>query len=260
MSINIDKNDNSGIKASLKELGLKEKEALVYLALLELGEVGSSKIVKKTGLHGQFIYNSLETLEQKGLVQHIVKHGRKKFSAKNPKTLVGMIDRQKRMAEEVAEKLNEMILIPTRNEFEVFQGKESYTTHEFDLLNLAPGNSELLIIGGAGDKFSENMGEEIKTYEKLRLAKKISTRYIGSEDQKEYLGKSKRSRKIFDYRVLPGLFTGMVNTNIWPEAIGFNIFGEPVTNFTISSRVIAGSYKQFFETLWKIAKQYESES
>jgi len=151
-----------------------------------------------------------------------------------------------------AEKLNEMILLPARNEFEVFQGKESYVAHEFDLLNQASANCEILIIGGAGDKFSENMGDDQKAYEKLRLAKNISVRYLGSVNQKEYLEKNKK-RNLFGYRVLPGLFTGMVNTNIWPEAIGFNIFGEPVTNFTISSAVIAGSYKQFFETLWKLA-------
>jgi sugar-specific transcriptional regulator TrmB len=254
MSINIDKNENSEIRANLKSLGLREKEAAVYLALLELGEVGSSKVVKKTGLHGQFIYASLESLEQKGLAQHVVKRGRKKFSAKNPKMLVQLIDRQKRIAEEVAEKLNEMILIPARNEFEVFQGKESYVAHEFDLLNQSPDGCELLIIGGAGDKFSENMGDEIKRYEKLRVMKKITVRYIGSADQKEYLEKNNKTRLFFKYRVLPGMFTGMVNTNIWPGAIGFNIFGEPVTNFTISSSVIAGSYKQFFETLWKLAK------
>ncbi len=252
MSINIDKNENGEIKADLKSLGLGEKEGIVYVALLGLGETGSSKIIKKTELHGQFVYTALESLEQKGLVQHLLKRGRKKFSAKNPKMLVQLIDRQKRMAEEVAEKLNEMILIPARNEFEVFQGKESYMAHELDLLNQAPEECELLIIGGAGDKFSENMEDEIRAYEKIRLAKKISIRYLGSADQKEHLEKSKKTRQFFNYHVLPGLFTGMVNTNIWPEAIGFNIFGEPVTNFTISSRVIAGSYKQFFETLWKL--------
>ncbi|HLM83642.1 MAG TPA: helix-turn-helix domain-containing protein [Candidatus Bathyarchaeia archaeon] len=255
MSINIDKNKNSEIRANLKSLGLGEKETIVYVALLALGETGSSKIIKNTGLHGQFVYTALESLEQKSLVQYIEKRGRKKFSAKNPKMLVQLIDQQKRIAEEVADKLNEMILIPTRNEFEIFQGKESYVAHEFDLMNQAPEKCELLIIGGMGDKFSENMGDEIRAYEKMRRAKKITVRYLGSADQKEYLEKNKKSRQFFDYRVLPGLFTGMVNTNIWPGAIGFNIFGEPVTNFTISSAVIAGSYKQFFETLWKLASR-----
>jgi hypothetical protein len=46
----------------------------------------------------------------------------------------------------------------------------------------------------------------------------------------------------------------MVNTNIWPDSIGFNIFGQPVTSFVISNPIIAGSYKQFFETLWNMAK------
>jgi predicted transcriptional regulator len=252
MSISIDKKGNGDFEADLKSLGLLKKEAEVYLALLSLGEVGSSKIIKKTGLHGQFVYSSLETLEQKGLVQYIVKRGRRKFSAKNPKTLVQLIDRQKRTAEEIAEKLNALMVIPSRNEFEVFQGAESYIAQEFDLLAGAPVGCELLIIGGSGDRFHENMGSDIKGYEKLRRDKKITVRYLGSEDQREYLAKNKKNRSDFDYRILPGLFTGMVNTNVWPEAISLNIFGEPVTKFVISSSVVAGSYRQFFETLWKL--------
>lgn len=255
MSKIVDKNENDDISLDLKSLGLGDKEIAVYIALLGFGEVGSSKIVKKTGLHGQFVYNALDSLEQKNLVGHVIKHGRKKFSAKNPRVLERLAEHQKRIAQGVAEKLNRLMVLPQEQEYEVFQGKESYIAHEFELLEKAEEESELLIIGGSGDEFFQNMGDEIKQYEKLRIRKKIKVRYIGSQDQLEYLVNNAKDRQLFEYKILPGLFTGMVNTNVWANAIGFNMFGEPVTSFIIYNPVLAGSYKQFFETLWKLAKK-----
>jgi sugar-specific transcriptional regulator TrmB len=244
--------ENKKILTDLQSLGLKEKESLVYLALLELGEVGTAKIIKKSTLHGQYVYDALESLEEKGLVQHMIKNGRKKFIAKNPNTLVGLIDRQKVIASTVAEKLKEVMILPPHQHFETYQGNESYLTYEFEILKNAPDGSELLVIGGAGDNFATVMGKNLYEYERLRIEKKISIRYIGSENQKKEMLQSKNHREFFEYKILPGLFTGMVNTNIWPNSIGFNIFGSPVTAFSISNPVIAGSYKQFFETLWKL--------
>lgn len=255
MSKTIDKIENNDVESDLKSLGLGEKEIVVYIALLGLGEVGSSKIVKKTGLHGQFVYNALDSLEQKGLVGHAIKHGRKKFSAKNPKVLERLAEHQKRIAHNVAEKLNQMMVVPEDQEYEVFQGQESYVVHELELLEQAEESSELLIIGGSGDEFIQHMAEELGRYERIRVRKKIKVRYIGSEDQVVYLKNNAKNRELFEYRILPGLFTGMVNTNIYPTAIGFNMFGQPVTSFVIYNPVIAGSYKQFFETLWRLAKK-----
>ena len=54
--------------------------------------MGSSKIVATTKLHGQFVYNALATLEEKGLVKHSVVNGRKKFQANTPERLSQLID------------------------------------------------------------------------------------------------------------------------------------------------------------------------
>lgn len=250
-----DKKEEERVFSELQVLGLSDKEALVYVSLLKLGEVGSSKIIKNAELHGQYVYQALEKLEERGLAQHVVKRGRKKFSAKNPAVLARLIDQQKLLAESLVEKLREMVALPPEQRFEVFQGRESYVAHEFEMLEQAPENCQLLIIGGTGDKFNETMGERLQAYAALQVKKNITLRYIGSEGQRASMPTMHGRRKLFEIRYLPGLFTGQVNTNIWPGAIGFNIFSEPVTRFTIWNSVVAGSYTQFFETLWKMARQ-----
>jgi sugar-specific transcriptional regulator TrmB len=251
MSNNLDK---TKIISDLERLGLSPKEAAVYVALLGLGEVGSSKIIEKTGLHGQYVYQALDALEKRGLAQHVIRNGRRKYSAQPPRTLTRLIDQQKRLADEVAETLSKMVVVPTEQAFEVYQGSDSYIAHEFDMLDRAKPDSTLLVVGGTGDAFVKTLGMRIGEYDTLRRKKKIAVRYIGSEDQRETLRKTHGLRQNFEFRLLPGLFTGLVNTNVWPDSVAFNIYGEPVSRITISSKVVAESYAQFFETLWKLGK------
>jgi hypothetical protein len=196
----------------------------------------------------------LEALEHKGLVQHVVKRGRKKFSAKHPHALVRLVAEQHHRANALSAKLEQLVAMSKDQRFEVFQGNESYVAHEFDLLREAPLGSEVLIICGSGDRFTDEMKDRIVDYEQLRRKRKVAIRYVGSLDQKEYLEHNSGVRAQFSYRLLPGLFTGEVSTDIWPHAIAFNVYGDPVTSTVHYNELIAGSYRQFFEVLWKMGK------
>ena len=249
-----DENKKDKIINSLISLGLSEKEASVYVSLLHLGEVGSSKIIRDTGLHGQYVYNALKSLEKKGFVEHNSNQGRNKFFAKNPKVFTRLAFQQEKTAQNVVEELNQIMILPPEQEYEVVQGEEAFRALQLELYQEMPENSQLLVISGSGDKYAQIMGNDLRYNDRIRAKKNILLRYVGCDEQREFLQKSQRIQGLFEFKLLPGLFTGKVNTNIWDSAITFNIFGNPVTCFLIRNPVIAGSYKQFFETLWKIAK------
>ncbi len=248
------KNVDKTMQEQLEQLGLETKEALVYLALLRLGTVGTSKLIEATGLHGQYVYQALSALEYRGLAAHAVIRGRKKFHANHPKTLVHVAEEQIRRAQEVVQQLQKQHLLPVDSVFEVYQGQESFIAHEEELLHHATSNSELLVIGGAGDRFVELMGTTFGSYELSRRKKNISVRYLGSQDQQDKLKKERADRFLFQARVLPGSFTGLVNTNIWSDTVNLNTFATPITSFVLRSAVVAESYRSFFETVWQIAK------
>ena len=65
-------------KSVLTEIGLTEREAEVYLSLVELGSSSATEIIRKTGFHRAVVYDLLERLIGKGLVGFATK-GRKKF-------------------------------------------------------------------------------------------------------------------------------------------------------------------------------------
>ena len=75
----------------LSEAGLTQSESKVYLALLKLGKSQSGKIVKEANISSGKIYEILEKLSEKGLVETVTENGVKQFIASDPKTILDYI-------------------------------------------------------------------------------------------------------------------------------------------------------------------------
>lgn len=89
----------------LKDLGCVQKEILVYLALIKLGNVGATNISTEVKLPRQTVYYSLESLIEKGLVEQTDLRGVKQFVA-DPFKIKSIIDDQKRILESNKKKLD----------------------------------------------------------------------------------------------------------------------------------------------------------
>jgi predicted DNA-binding transcriptional regulator len=255
MSEKTDEISDKDLLQQLESIGLTEKESRVYLALLPRHDVGSSKIITATGLHGQFVYDSLERLEKLGLAKHVIANGRKKFSANPPLRLLSIVEEKRLAAQNVARQLQERYSGKHEQDFEVFQGETAFMMHQFDMLERVPQDQEALAICGPTERFLATLGEgETDEFEKLRIKKGLRVRYIGMEPMRERLAEMKKWRKLWDYRVFPGQSTGLVDTDIWPDNITFNIFGDPILSFTITNKIVADGYREFFESLWKLSK------
>lgn len=255
MSEKIDEVSDSDLQKQLESIGLSEKEARVYLALLPRRDVGSSKIITATGLHGQFVYDALERLEKLGLAKHVIQNGRKKFSANPPLRLLSIVEEKRLAAQNIARQLQDRYSGKHEQDFEVFQGESAFLMHQFDMLERVEENQEALAICGPSERFLATLGEgETDEFEELRIKKGLRVRYIGMEPMRERLTEMKKWRKLWEFRIFPGQSTGLVDTDIWPDNITFNIFGDPILSFTITNKTVAEGYKEFFESLWSLSK------
>lgn len=254
MSINLDKNIPTNLLNDFQKLGFSDKTARVYYSLLRLGSVGASKIVKDTGLHNQFVYNSLSELEEKNLARFSLKNGRKQFEAQNPSLLVLEAEKQKVIAENLSQNLSNLIDYVDEQTFDVIKGKEAFVASEFKALQDAPNGSEFLVIGGIGDQYAETMGNLLNEYEYQRNKKGISVKYLGSLGQEEHIKEKYDPRSNFKSRLLNGRFENEVNMSIFPDEVVFNLFGTPHVRFAIKSPKMVESYRKFFEVLWGLGK------
>ena len=244
---------NSSLYKKLEQIGLSNKEALVYVALLELGDmVGSGKVITKTGLHGQFVYGALASLEASGLVRVAMVRGRKKFAANPPSGITELVKRTHEIAKDVEQELLLLTGKEHTQDFQVFQGKESYVANEFSLLEQAKEHETWRIIGGSGDIFMELLGHEFPLYDEERNKKHITILYLSTEDQKDVLPQA--SHTGFSIRGIKGYTKNNTNTLIRPENVSINSFSKPVLAYYLYSKETAEGYQNFFDALWEISK------
>src|ERR1700692_203110 len=93
----------------LQEIGLNEKEAAVYLALLSVDSSSVLDLAKKTKIKRPTVYVVLETLSKKGLVSETTVGNKTHYQAEPPERLETFVERQKVVLEEHSKRLIDII-------------------------------------------------------------------------------------------------------------------------------------------------------
>jgi sugar-specific transcriptional regulator TrmB len=252
-----DQTENKQVLKSLESFGLSSKEATVYFALLPRRDAGSSKLVQATGLHKQFVYNALSRLEELGLARHVLQNGRKKFSATTPNRLLSLAEEKKLAAQALAKQLESRFAGAHEHDFEVIQGESAFLVKQFQMMERLQEGSTIDVITGPNDRYMKIFAEAdaADDYDQLRIKKNIRVRYVGPEEKRDDLRKMEEVRPLWEYRIFPGLSTGLVDMSVWPDCILLNIYGSPVLSFVITGKDIAEGYREFFEAIWKLSSK-----
>ena len=88
------------IELELRKIGLSEKEARIYLVLLELGNIPIQEIAQKVNLSRPTVYRILDDLQEKGLITKEKKKQVRYVAANSPDELLGILRASKRKIEE----------------------------------------------------------------------------------------------------------------------------------------------------------------
>jgi sugar-specific transcriptional regulator TrmB len=93
----------------LQEIGLSEKEARIYLALLQVDRNTVQELANRTKINRTTVYPVLESLQKKGLVSEIQEGKKVEFMAEPPERLETFAERQRVVFEEHASRLKDII-------------------------------------------------------------------------------------------------------------------------------------------------------
>ena len=96
-------------KKYLIEIGLSEKEAEVYLSLLEGDSYSILTLSKKTKINRTTIYSVIKSLLEKGLVSETTINTKTRYLAESPDRLETFINNQKNLLEENSKKLIDIV-------------------------------------------------------------------------------------------------------------------------------------------------------
>ncbi len=169
------------LAAILTNFGLSEKQAKVYLALLELTRALPSTIARKSGLKRPTVYVILEQLQERGLVGRLKKGASLYFTAIDPQALV---EDQKRRLQILTDYLPDLKKLQHKYEvtpqMTVLEGVEGIIQIMEDTLT---SSGEILCWSNADLAVNTLLKEYHPTYLSKKIKKKIWTRCLFLDDE-----------------------------------------------------------------------------
>ncbi|MBW3002010.1 hypothetical protein KY338_02490 [Candidatus Woesearchaeota archaeon] len=235
----------AAFEESLQKSGLTGNEAKVYLELLKRGSSSANALAKKIGMDRTLVYTVLNHLIEKGLVNYVVKSNKKFFSASEPENLLNPIRKKEAFVKDLIPELKKIEKIQEiPQEIKVYEGKEGLRV----LMNLMLKSKEYCAFGSTGRAF-------YALYEIPRIAKQVmksntKVRIIGNSKLK---GTPPFAYKRFEYRFLD--IDSEATTNIFDDYVAIHLIKQKPLVIIIKNKLIAQTYKNHFEILWKIAKK-----
>ena len=233
------------LKQNLKEIGLSDSEAIVYLTLLKKSEISVAEISQISGLHRTNIYDSLEKLKEKGFVSYILKENKQFYRASNPEIVLNYLKEKQEKITKIIPQLKEIQnIIKEKVIVEVFKGKQGMKTALKDILTT---KKEVLGYSLTG-QLRKHLPEFAEYYFIEQQKHKIKHRFIYTLETKN------PPTKFYEIKHLPKEYGGTTITVCYGDTI-LNLIWEPeMTAIRIKSKQTAEAYKKHFEALWKIAK------
>lgn len=246
------------MKQDLKKLGLSYNETQVYLSLLKLGQTPVGGIIEDIKTHRQIVYNNLQSLEEKGLVEKIVKNNVRHYKVADPKILMENVTKQALVAKRLIKSIsNEMKKSRHQNEINTYEGKGKIQRLFLDKHLSLPTGSKLYGLSLSLKNALELLGEDYtKKIYKLREKRKITTKVLIDKKESTDFEKLKKetNASLPQIRCLP--YSVSIATFIWPDSVTLqSLHAKDPFVIEIKNKEFQISQLKHFQMLWKIAKK-----
>jgi len=240
----------------LRELGLSKREAQVYLALLQEGQSGAGKLLKRTGLYRVILYDTLENLVKKGLVSFFELNRRKQFIAEDPEKLIEELKIKQKIAGELVQKLHNLHSAETSERiirlYEGFRGIKSCQQNYFEEFSRKPGGEYLMI--GASFQLHETLDAFFNGFHERRAKVGVKARLLFNPDNRKF-GELKKKFSLTQVRYLPANVFTPSWLSMYGDVVLIGVMDENPLAIFIKNKRIADSYRNYFEIMWKASRK-----
>lgn len=245
----------------LSALGIREKEAEVYLELLKSNPILANQLSKKANISRPSTYDYLNVLVHKGLASYTIKEGKKYFQATDPEKILQAFEENKKAEEEkliqAVKNLQKIRKVDGKKTFvEVLEGKEGIKTVFNDFLKEKP--AEMLSFGSSGAS-PKILPVFMTQWHEKRIKERLPIRVIYNNVQESFERIEKGPRLDYaEIRISPIKDFSMIGTIIYNDKVNLMIFDaeEPLV-VRIKGKQTSKAFKDSFEVLWKHAKTLE---
>ena len=231
----------------LKEAGLTKNEITIYKAMLDLGPSQAGQISRRAGIHRRTVYDTTETLIQKGLVSYILENNKRIFSAASPKRFLEIIEEKEKSIKQIMPDLMTLFKKTQKTESTNFYKGKAGLKNVFED-QLKPETKEILIIG-ASTNAKNILKYYFKWFNEKRVSRNIKMKLI-------YNKKNKIKIPFSQIKYLPKEHESPMAINIYRDKVAIILWDEknPFA-IVIQNKKIQEGYKEHFQTLWEISKK-----
>lgn len=243
----------------LQDIGLSEKEAAVYVALIQFESASAPDVARKTNLKRPTAYAVLESLVKKGLVSHVAVGTHTRYAAEPPERLRTFIERQKLVLEERAEKLTD--IIPQLRSIQKESGEKPIVKYLEGREGILQSYEESLAVKKEGEikysVFSRDLGNEFFTEkERAYLKEKRMTKDIPGRTVYTYSGGELPAHPIVErVRIDEGKYPVFSDIDIYGDEVRIHSFKKNLFSLYIRSRDIAETLKSLISHIIDTAKK-----
>ena len=244
----------------LRRIGMTEGEIRVYSALVGLGKSSTGAIMQKANISSSKVYFILDKLVHKGLVSFVMQGKIKFYQTTDPNSLLNYIDTKEEEFKDTRKQLEKIIpIISSKLKVEeesaqVYKGMRGIKTAYEALLSTLNKGEEYLVFAIRTDESEDERVLDLFTqFHKKRVEKGVSLKVIADSSIEELYKKKHVLGKL--YSIKHYSLTLPLGIAIGKDRVLSFVFGEDPTVYEIISSEVAKRYKEFFERLWKIAKQ-----
>lgn len=245
------------LEGSLCRFGLNQKEASIYLALLELGPSLVSSIARKARVNRTTCYTVLDDMMERGLVSRVERRGTQYYSATAPQIFVNELQQRAKMAQALLPQLAAIAnLYENKPIIHYYEGETGVKNIYEDTLQ--DGKEILAFISphAASRSLLEYLS---KDYVGRRIAKGIKAKAIVPDtpfNRKKYQQLDKQELR--ESRMLPRqdfpLETEIMTYGDKVALISFQ--AKEMVGVLIESQAIAKSMRAIFSIVWKCSLLY----
>lgn len=255
-------NNNVPLQKSLIGVGFSEKEANVYLALLELGKGTVSEIARRANINRTTGYDILSALVNEGLASISGKEPKQEYIAESPDKIQDILNNRLRREEESLKAAKNLIPqlksihnVSGRPQVRFYEGEEGLVQAYEDTLT----SSEPIRAYATIEDMHRALPRYFPAYYKRRAAKGIIARGIipktpGAIERVKHNKEELRETALVPpdkYYFSPEIciYDDKVMIASWREKLGI----------VVQSPEIADAAKKIFELAWAEAKRLEKE-
>ena len=240
----------------LKNLGLSDNEAKVYMAMLELGSATVLEISAKAGVNRPTTYVQIESLKRMGLASTQTKGKKQLFIAESPEQIEFMIERQKGELEHKKEELHKFLpeltnlfnLSDSKPQVRFFEGKEGLIKMQDELIRVNPKE----VVGFAATGAILNIfPDHVKKYSSRRVQKGIKAKTIYTDPRGAILKRRDEEMLREAKYVAPDKFPFKSDITIYDDNIALSALEGKIVGVIISHKELADSFRALFNLLWE---------